>query len=60
MTEHVVGDQWGYYWHVIPRLLEVSGYKEEEKKRLRREKRNDLKEEGRGERHQVLYGSEET
>ena len=42
-TEHVFGDQWGSYQHVIPRLLEGSAYEEEGVERLRRKMKNDLR-----------------
>ena len=45
MTEHVFGDQWGSYQHVIPRLLEGSAYEEQGVERLRRKMKNDLRQE---------------
>ena len=45
MTQHVVGDKWGFYWHLIPKLLEGSEYGEEDVERLRREMVTDLREE---------------
>ena len=46
MTEHVIGDKWGFYWHLIPKLLAGMGYGKEDVERLRREMVGDLEEEG--------------
>ncbi len=46
MTEHVIGDKWGLYWHMIPKLLEgMEEYGMEDVERLRREMVRDLGEE---------------
>ena len=45
MTEHVIGDKWGFYWHVIPKLLEGMEYGKGDIDRLRREMVSDLAEE---------------
>ena len=37
-----VGDAWGLYWHMIPRLLEGSEYSQEDVERLRRDAQRDL------------------
>ena len=45
MTEHVIGDKWGLYWHMIPKLLGGMEYGKEDIDRLRREMVSDLAEE---------------
>ena len=45
MTEHVIGDKWGLYWHMIPKLLEGMEYGKGDIDRLRREMVSDLSEE---------------
>ena len=46
MTEHMVGDKWGFYWHLIPKLLEgMEEYDEKDVERLRREALDCLQEE---------------
>ena len=45
MTEHLIGDRWGLYWHMFPKLLDGMGYSDEDMERLRTEMRKDLQEE---------------
>ena len=46
MAEHVIGDKWGLYWHMIPKLLKgMEEYGKEDIERLRREMVSDLAEE---------------
>ena len=45
MTEHLIGDKWGLYWHMIPRLLDGMGYSEEDVEKLRLDMRRDVQEE---------------
>ena len=45
MTEHVIGDKWGLYWHMLPRFLEGSGYNEKDLGRLRLDMIRDTAEE---------------
>lgn len=30
MTEYAIGDKWGLHWHILPRLLDGMGYREED------------------------------
>ena len=45
MTEHAIGDKWGLYWHMLPKLLDGMGYGANDLERLRMEMRKDLAEE---------------
>ena len=45
MTEHLIGDKWGLYWHIFPKLLDGLGYSADNIARLRIEMRKDLAEE---------------
>ena len=45
ITEHAIGDKWGLYWHMLPKLLDGMGYSTEDVERLRMDMRRDLSEE---------------
>ncbi|KAL2043901.1 hypothetical protein N7G274_003421 [Stereocaulon virgatum] len=45
MTEHAIGDRWGLYWHMIPKLVEPLGLSEEVVDGFRRDAVRDLGEE---------------
>lgn len=45
ITEHYIGDKWGLYWHMIPRLVEPLHLSEEKIKKLQQDMRRDLQEE---------------
>ncbi|TAQ87964.1 hypothetical protein B7494_g3726 [Chlorociboria aeruginascens] len=45
MTEHVVADKWGLYWHMIPRLVERLNLSVDTIERFRRDMGRDLREE---------------
>lgn len=46
ITDHVIDDKWGFYWHVIPKLLEgMEEYGKEDVERFRRDMKSDMKEE---------------
>ena len=45
MTDHVIGDKWGLYWHMLPKLLDGMDYSQEDIERLRMDMRRDLGEE---------------
>lgn len=58
ITRHAVGDRWGFYWHLIPRLVAGSEYQDEEEvERLRGQMRWDLRgEEGKFQTYYVTVG----
>ena len=45
MTEHAIGDKWGLYWHMIPKLVAPLGARGEVVERFREDMRRDLGEE---------------
>ena len=45
MTELMIGDKWGLYWHMIPKLLDGMGYSDDDTERLQLDMRKDLREE---------------
>lgn len=45
MTEHAIGDKWGLYWHMIPRLVAPLDLSQEKIESLRLDMRRDLLEE---------------
>ena len=45
MTEFMIGDKWGLYWHMLPKLINGMGYSEDNVQRLRLEMMRDLDEE---------------
>lgn len=45
MTEHAIGDKWGLYWHMLPKLLEGMKYNQADVERLQGDMRRDLGEE---------------
>ena len=45
MTEFMVEDKWGLYWHMLPKMMNGMGYSEEDMQRLRLDMRRDLGEE---------------
>ena len=45
MTEHLIGDKWGLYWHMFPKLLDGMDYSADDMERLRMEMRRDLQDE---------------
>lgn len=45
ITEHSIGDPWGLYWHMLPKLLSGMDYTEGDIQRLRTDMRKDLAEE---------------
>ena len=45
MIEHAIGDKWGLYWHMIPKLLAGMNYSQDDIDRLRTDMRRDLGEE---------------
>ena len=45
MALHAIGDKWGLYWHMLPRLLDGMGYGIQDIERLRMDMRRDLGEE---------------
>ena len=44
-TEHAIGDPWGLYWHMLPKLCAPLNYSQKDIDRLRMETRRDLAEE---------------
>ena len=44
-AELSIGDAWGLYWHMVPKLLEGGGYTQDDVERLRRDAQRDLGEE---------------
>ena len=45
MAEHAIGDKWGLYWHMLPKLLDGMGYGIQDIERLRMDMRRNLGEE---------------
>ena len=45
MAEHAIGDKWGLYWHMLPKLLDGMGYAAQDIERLRFDMRRNLGEE---------------
>ena len=45
MTEHIIGDKWGLYWHMLPKLLDGMGYSQEDVEKLRMDMRRGVAEE---------------
>ena len=45
MREFMIGDKWGVYWLMIPKMFSGMGYSEDDLQRLRLEMRRDLDEE---------------
>jgi hypothetical protein len=45
MTEHLIDDKWGLYWHMIPRLVEPLKLSKEKVEQLQLDARRDLEEE---------------
>lgn len=45
MIDHAIGDKWGLYWHMLPKLLDGVDHSQEDIERLRMDMRRDLGEE---------------
>ncbi|KAF4632503.1 hypothetical protein G7Y89_g5628 [Cudoniella acicularis] len=45
MTEHLIGDKWGLYWHMIPKLVAPMNFSQEKIDGFRRDMKRDLQEE---------------
>jgi len=45
MTDHAIGDKWGLYWHMIPRLVAPLNLSQEKIESLRLDMKRDLQEE---------------